>query len=174
MSGGIRGIYTVADLMDRCYVDEVSGCWHWRQATDPNGYPSVWMPALQQRCTLATAICWLVTGKRPDKGVIWRTTCRTTGCANPMHRAPGTRSEQMLTARCVRDPAQRARIAAGKRATSKLSQADCAAIRQSEEPLRVLVERYGVGKSHISRIRRGEARRELGARGASVFNLGGF
>ncbi len=40
--------------------------------------------------------------------------------------------------------------------------------------LEVLADRRGIAVSYASRIRRGERRRQLGARGASVFNLGGM
>lgn len=166
------GIRSIADIKARCWVDDITGCWHWRMATDANGSPSLWLPALNTSTSMGVAIGFLLTGKRPGKGTAWHCTCETPNCANPAHRKEGTRSTQMLAAALTREPAMRARVALSKRRTSRLSDDDCMAIRRSEEPLRVLAERYGISFSHASLIRRGEVRRELGVRGSSVFNLG--
>lgn len=171
------GVRTIADIKDRCFVDEITGCWHWRGArsggkTPDVRTPSLWLPALQRRTTLGIAICVLLTGEEPKPGVRWHCICETKGCANPDHRKAGNKSTQMLAAKLKRSPAQCARIAKGKRAVSELSDEAAAEIRLSEEPLRVLAARHSISISHTSNIKNGKQRRELGARGASVFNLG--
>lgn len=172
--GGIRrdGVRTIDDLMARCRIDDLTGCWLWAGANDGNGRPSLWLPVLSRRVSLGVAICVLRTGKAPGKGVVWHCTCTTTNCANPKHRTAGDRSSQMLAANLQRDARTRARIAAGKRAVSRLSDEAAAEIRASDEPLHVVAERHSISISHASQIRRGEQRRPLGVRGASVFNLG--
>jgi hypothetical protein len=77
----------------------------------------------------------------------------------------------MLAAKVVRTPMERARMAAGKRAGSRVSDAQCAEIRASTEPLRVFAERFRISISHASDIRRGTVRRPLCAPGSSIFNL---
>lgn len=56
-----------------------------------------------------------------------------------------------------------ARIAEVKRASSqaKITQADAQAIRASDEPLRVLGDRYGINPATAGRIRNGQARRDF-------------
>lgn len=165
-----RGIVTVQDLKDRCRVD--GDCWIWSAGVNGNGQPSMWMPALQRHVTLGVAICTLVTGKPPKAGVFWYCTCDTKQCANPAHRKPGNKSAYMLAAGIQKDAAERARIAATKRAKSSLSDEAVADIRYGNEVLTVVAARYGIDPSYASLIRRGKNRRELGCRGASVFNLG--
>jgi hypothetical protein len=168
----MSGVRTVEDIRDRCYVDELTGCWLWRGATSARGYPSLWMPALRRVATLGHAIALLQTGRLPAKGVVWYCTCTTKNCGNPMHRAPGTRADQMRKAGIVRSPLVRARMAAGRRVDSKLTEDAVADIRGSTEILRVVAERHGISISHASHIRRGEQRKPLSGHGASVFNIG--
>lgn len=168
------GIRTVADLKGRCRVDEITGCWQYVGCTTGDTpHPQLWVPAIGKHTTMGVAIAVLLTGKRPEPGVFWHCTCETRGCANPAHRRPGDRRAQMLAARMVRTPDQIARITAGKRAASELSDAAAEQIRLSDEPLRVVAERYGCSVSHAGNIRTGKRRRQLGVRAASVFNLGG-
>jgi hypothetical protein len=163
------GIRTIDDLKARCWVDEDTGCWHWRGAC---GRGNLWLPEPRRRSTtLGVAACWLRTGKLPAKGEVWHVICPTPNCANPEHRQKGDRRSQMLAAKYRPAPDVIARIASTKRARSGLSCADVAAIRASDEPLAAVAKRYGVSVSHASRIRRGEQRRPMPARGSSVFNL---
>jgi hypothetical protein len=168
----LGGVRTIEDLMGRCRVDEITGCWHWACGRDGGGQPTLWLPALRQTVSLGVAICMLRTGKRPMRGVAWHCTCETRHCANPAHRKPGNRSTQMLAANLQRDAVTRSRMAAARRRKSKLSDEAVAEIRASTEFLRVVAERHGISMSHASNIRRGKQRLQLGARAASVFNLG--
>lgn len=172
--GGIRcdGVKSVADLKDRCRVDDLTGCWHWAGGLNGSGRPSLWLPVLRRRVPLGLAICVLTTGTTPEVGVVWHCTCETKNCANPRHRTAGNRSSQMLAARIRRSAATRAKIAAGKRAVSPWDESVIADVRSSSEPLHAVAERHGMSIEHASNIRRGESRLELGVRGASVFNLG--
>ena len=163
------GIRDLQGIMDRCRVDEFTGCWVWAMGGDGSGRPSLWLPALERRVSLGVAICVLRTGKPPAPGVVWHCTCSTPNCANPKHRAPGTRSSQMKAAKLQRDALTRARIAQGKRAASELSDTACAEIRASAEPLRIVADRHGISTSHASKIRRGELRQPVGF---SIFTLG--
>ena len=166
-----RGIQTIADLRDRCRINEETGCWHYGRASRTNkGPPCVRLSALgHEMVSLGVAIGFLRTGARPAKGVNWRVICGTSQCANPEHRKPGTRSDQMLQAAYRPSALTLARIASTKRAASPLTQADIAAIRSSDETLAVLSERHGVSLSHICRIRLGQAWRQTAAPAASVF-----
>lgn len=162
-----RGIRTADDLKGRCWVDDDTGCWHWRGAVDTNGIPSMWLPELRRRTSLGVVAAVLTTGAAPLPGQMWHCTCTTRYCANPAHRTCGTRSSQMLAARMTRNPLQRARISAGKRANGKLTDKQRAEIAGSDEVLRVLSDRYGISISHAQKLR--STRQPLHSSGASVF-----
>jgi len=166
-----RGLTTLLDLKDRCWVDDITGCWHWRYGLTVQKYPSIWFAPLQMRTTPNVILCWLKTGQRPPKGEYWHRTCQSIDCCNPDHRIHGTRKSQMRNAAVSRTPIERARIANTKRQSSKLSEADVEEIRNSSDRLIDCATRHGISIAHVSRIRRGEVRRQL-MLGASVFSLG--
>ena len=168
----MSGISSIEDIRGRCFVDDITGCWLWRGAMSGGKHPSLWLAPLARHTTMGQAIAFFKTGELPEKGVIWYCQCATKGCANPDHRRAGGRSHQMRNADLVRSPMTRARMALGKRAGSRLTDEAAAEIRLSVEPLRVLAERFAISISHASQIRRGEQRRAIAARGASIFNMG--
>lgn len=166
----MSGIRTIEDLRQRCRVDEDTGCWQYGKATRSHHAPGVRLAALdQEMVSIGTAIAVLTTGKRPKKGVFWHITCATNHCANPDHRRAGTRRSQMLQAAYKPSPLTLARMTVKRRAKSRLTEADVAAIRASRETLTVLAERFRVSASHISRIRLGQAWRPTASPAASVF-----
>jgi len=162
------GIHTPEDLKARCWVDDDTGCWHWRGALDANAIPSMWLPVLGRRSSLGVAACLFATGAAPLPGQMWHCTCTTRYCANPEHRTCGNRSSQMLAARMTRNPLQRARISAGKRANGKLTDVQRAEIAGSGEILRVLAERYGISISQAHKLR--TQTQTQPAQGASIFS----
>lgn len=170
-----RGIRTIFDLRDRCRVQETARgghkCWEWAGGRNSLGQGVVWLPALKRRVALGTLACVLLTGKEPEKGVFWYCVCDTRDCANPFHRKPGSRSEHMKAAGYRPTAGVKAKIAATKRAKSSLSEAACADIRSSVEPLSVVAKRHGICINHAWKIRRGMVRVAT-VPGASVFSLG--
>lgn len=151
------GIRTVEDLMARCWVDPDTGCWHWRFARDSKALPSLRLAPLNRTVSLGVAACYFATGAAPKPGQMWHCTCTTPNCANPEHRRAGDRSSQMRAASLTRTPLQRARISAGKRAASHLTDGQRAEIAGSTEILRVLAERYGVSVSGAQKLRTARA-----------------
>jgi hypothetical protein len=168
MSKRRDGIHTLADYRGRFRIDDLTGCWHWPHAR-ANNEPYLWLPVLGRRTTLGVAICVLTTGKTPEPGVYWHVTCETPHCGNPRHRKPGTRSEQMLAAKLHRNALSRAKSAAGRAYTSRVSLEAANAIRCSTEPLRVIAERHGISVQYACDIRNGKKRRPMGATGSSAF-----
>jgi hypothetical protein len=168
-----RGINSIDDLMGRCRVDDLTGCWLWGQSFCGAGYPAIWFPPLARRVTLGTAIGFLKTGQKAKPGVFWFCTCTTPNCANPDHRKAGTRAQQMKAHKQVRTPLQRARIARGKRAASAIPDSVVREIRASQEPLKAIAKRLGVSMAYCSRVRRGEMRADLVAPGSSIFAMNG-
>ena len=165
----MSGIRAAADLMLRCKVDVDTSCWEWHGARDARGRPSTWCPGLQATVSLGVLAAYLRTGQRPAKGTAWHCLCKTPDCANPAHRTAGTRSSQMLALRMRRTPAQRAKVAAGRRLVGKLTEADVAVIRDGGLLLREIVARYGISTSYACEVRSGKRRADLAAPGSSVF-----
>lgn len=68
MTRGLRtdGIRTADDLRARCWIDDDTGCWHWRGAVDLNGIPSMWLPALRRRTSLGVVAAVLATDQDRD------------------------------------------------------------------------------------------------------------
>lgn len=104
----------------------------------------------------------------PMKGYIATYTCGNPACVNPEHTARSTRAQ--MNRRIVADmntatnTLRVKRIADVKRRTdAKLSQADVDQIRASDEKHQYIANRYGVTKSLIGKIRRGEVWRTFSA-----------
>lgn len=165
-----RGIRTLEDLKDRCFVDEDTGCWIYRGGALKSG-EKIWIPQLQQVVGLGVAICFLKTGKLPKTGVVWHSLCMVPWCANPEHRKAGTRSTQMLAAGLVRSPMQRMKMSKNRRDLSLLTEAQAQEIRESSETVVALAAKYGVSRGTVSNIRRLMQRRPV-AVGSSVFSMG--
>ena len=152
-----RGIRTAEDLRGRCWVDDDTGCWHWRGARSHDA-PAVCLPGHGRACGLGRVIGYLKTGTLPPPGVFWSCICATKHCANPAHRAPGTRSAAMKRAIPKRGPAFVARVQAAKRAASTICTPEiAAAIRASDEPCAALGLRYGMSGAMAWKIKRGLA-----------------
>lgn len=89
--------------------------------------------------------------------------CCTDLCVHPEHMRARQHSQTQKGS--VRSVMQRVRIAASKRAQSKVSQEIIDMIRASGEPASVLDERYGLGTSYTSKVRRGQLRADFTLRG---------
>lgn len=169
---GVRndGIRDLDDLRARCWIDEITGCWHWRGGRDGDGRPALWLPAQGRRTSLGVALRWFVHGELPRPGSAYHPVCGTKNCANPKHRRDGTRATQMRAARIERSPLVRARMTIARRAAGKLSDADVAAIQAHPGPLRVIAEQFGITPGYACEIRRGKRRGAPVRKAASVFD----
>jgi hypothetical protein len=164
------GIRTIEDLRGRCWVDDITGCWHYKGYSE-GGQPALWVPLLGKTTTMGVAISVLVTGAAPKKGVFWHCKCDTPGCANPDHRKPGSRSSQMKAAKITRSPLTVARMSRGK---MKLTAEQIELIRTSPEPAGIVAEQLGISRSLASRYRRQGGCKGVAAPGSSVFNFAGW
>lgn len=104
----------------------------------------------------------------PMKGYIATYTCGNPACVNPEHTARSTRAQMnrriMADMNTATNTLRVKRIADVKRRTdAQLSQADVDKIRASDEKYQDLATRYGVSKSLIGRVRRGEVWRTFSA-----------
>lgn len=167
---GIRtrsdGIRTVDDLRRRCRVDE--DCWHWHGAVDKKGTPKTWFPPFLITSTIGPVIAYLRTGIRPKKAV-WLRSCSSPDCVNPEHWSKASHS--IATRRHPRrNPVLHTiNVAMGRRASSKLSEADVAGIRDSTDLADDCAARHGISRSSVYRIRRGQSWKPLVMPTNSVF-----
>lgn len=124
--------------------------------------------------TLGAAVGLFKTGKRPPQGMLWVATCGNPRCANPAHRQLELAGRQsQIAADHGRNGGQLRvqRLRAARRANSKWSDADIAALRQDEGTITELAEKYGMSVSHCHRVLRGHGRVELGAFGIAMQQL---
>ena len=125
-------------------IDTASECWLWQMSCDRDGYGALGWNGKKQRVHRLSYQAFI--GPIP-KGQIVRHTCDTPQCCNPKHLLIGTHADNS------RDMAQRGRSTHGeKNPEAKLTWEDVEAIRASTEPVRVLVDTYGVSESQIRRI----------------------
>lgn len=88
------------------------------------------------------------------RGQVVRHTCDNPECVNLAHLVPGSQGDNM------RDAYDRDRRAPTGFCKPRLSDADVAEIRKSSASGTALAALYGCSKQHISKLRRGERRRE--------------
>lgn len=154
---GLGGIRSLEDIRQRCVVEDGTGCWLWKGAV-AGTTPSMRIAALEASVGAGVAICFFTTGRRPEHGVVWHRTCTTQLCVCPAHRQAGTRKTQMAFQEGIAiRPAHRARIAATKRARSRLTVELVEHIRSSEATGIAVAREVGISVSHACRIRRREA-----------------
>ena len=89
-----RGIRTLEDLKDRCFVDEDTGCWLWRAALSA-GQPKIWVPpgVLSEAGSVMPAgrAAWLLAGKEARSDQVVYRTCGCQECVAPEHGEACTR-----------------------------------------------------------------------------------
>lgn len=150
--GWYGGIRSLSDLRDRCTID--GDCWIWRGCVTSGGQPSIWLHG-GHRLSGGGAVCMLTTGKRSSRGTNWVPTCRNPRCVSPVCVKPMTVLEHRRLQNSAKSAAARAAIAKTRQSQSSITMDDARAIRESEETLKVLSQRYGKSISLISKIRRG-------------------
>lgn len=173
-------VSSLADIRARCI--EIGDCWEWQGAVGGNGVPCVCLPTAypklpdsrSARVTVA-ALAWEAhTGKPAQGKVVWRTCCNQL-CVNPKHLLTGTRAQMSadLVGQGVyrRKPSTIAAITNAKRKVAKLTIEKAREIRCSELSDAEIAPIYGIHRSLVLRIRRGEAWRET-VGPASIFSMG--
>jgi hypothetical protein len=168
------GVRTLADIRDRCRIDELTGCWTWTGAVSGNGLGSLWYPALGRVLAISTAIYHLRHGKEKARGTVYRPVCGGKMCANPAHYKLGPHGCQVPRG-IKRSALTRAKISATKLAAkaSKLSAEARADIVANPDGLTYeqLAARWQISQGYCYVVRNGKpnaADRKL-APEASVF-----
>lgn len=131
----------------RYCVNEVTGCHVWTGLRDKYGYGVVTIDGVQRR---AHRVSYQLNVGSVAKGLHVMHRCDNPACVNPDHLRVGTALDN------ARDRNAKGRQAKGERIHSaKLSADDVADIRASRDSVLDIAERYGVGRSQISKIRLG-------------------
>jgi hypothetical protein len=156
---------TVDWLMAR--VRDVDGCLVW------TGYSAGGRPLTNlgtrggRRPISVRRLVWVSAGRRLKPGHEIVCTCGVDNCVELAHLEQQTHSAHL--AGRTKPLTTRARIAASKRATSKLSDEDVAAIRASEQDNDVIAAEYGCTKEYVRLLKAGLFRRDLTSPLAGVF-----
>lgn len=164
-------------LYERCH--EVGECFEWSGKYSSTGHAHVCVRVVNatRRQAIMTlvrpAMFQAVTGSTVPDGLSIHPRCRNPRCVHFDHfQLLSRKAIGMDAARrgAFSRPGRIAAITAGARRSrnAKLDETKAAQIRLSSVPCYILAEEYGVNKSLISRIKRGEAWRPV-VRGASVF-----
>ena len=140
-----------ADVFENRF-EKTNGCWEWKGTRNQYGYGIFLMPG--EKVVRAHRYSYeFYVGEIPADMVIMHT-CDNPPCVNPAHLRIGTKAENNA------DTAKKRRHNYGlDHWNGRLSDADVAAIRASNEPKPVLAKRYGVNYSHIWRIKTGHHRK---------------
>lgn len=134
------------------YVDTRSDdvCWLWTGGQSEGYGQFNYRDAMGcPRVERAHRVMWRLTFGPPPPGMCVLHRCDVRRCCNPAHLFLGTRTDNMA------DKMAKGR---GRGPTPKIPPTAISAIRASTEPAPVVAARYGVSRSLITAIRRGERR----------------
>ena len=168
----LGGIRTLDDIMARCWVDEDTGCWHWRGSRKTaSGSPSMWLPAIGRASTISQALCLMLKGRQLEKGEHVRWKCVTPYCGNPEHNKFITLSTLRKRQAGKRSATFRAKISFTCRSNSSITDEAIASIRASDLTSQELADIHGISKSYVNKLRAYSRRVPFDAAPqASVFN----
>jgi hypothetical protein len=152
---------------------EEGDCWLW-QGYIQNNTPQVvsYASGSKRMVSVRRLLRELITGRVQPDGH-YSNTCGNPLCVNPDHtiwRGQDAHMRAMAKKRRVSDvTANKLRNYRVNTGQAKLSESKAQEIRLSEEPGPVLAERYGVSRSWINRVKRGEVWRVLSSPFAGLF-----
>lgn len=158
------GIWTLADLRERCYVDDGTGCWHWRMSKTKDGKPRVHLPLKgEPRANMLgrRAALFLSTGELlPSNFRVWAAAmCHSNDCCNPAHCVSGTAKQWGAWAResgMLKTPAKQAAAARQARKNRHLNDEQVAMVLASEGPGKEVAAKFGVSRQLVSDLRLGK------------------
>lgn len=166
----LGGIRTVEDLRLRCYVDECTGCWHWRLAMD-DGFALVHFVAPdtgeRKKTRGRRAALWLANGHDIGPGRVAAAHCESSDCVNPAHAKSMT--NQQLGREITGTYPPRAGLPIRGR---KLTPAQVIAIRAGGKSCEAWARELGLASRTVWAARVGETFRYLPPATPTVFSLG--
>lgn len=140
-------------IMANISIDEKTGCWNWTAGTSGNGYGELRLKnglSGGQRGTAHRISYSEFVGEIPA-GMMVCHKCDNRLCVNPNHLFIGTAQDNLT------DMVKKGRSLKGeKNHKSILSDFQVAEIKNSNTPLKIAAEKYGVHFSTISKIRTGK------------------
>lgn len=186
-----RGVQTLADLRDRCRIDDITGCWLWslccstpRGGITPLTHIGAGLVGNASDVTMPAArVAWMLAGNKLKPGnLVWRHVCKAGLCINPDHCRVGTRRD-MHAAIAGSGRNKGSPIRAVTNAKNRLlMMTPPEAVRRAEvmfaggEMQKTVRAELGIGQLTAAAIRKGlhphSAGRQRLVRGASVFSLG--
>jgi hypothetical protein len=177
----MSGVKSIEDLKDRCYVDEDTGCWHWRMACN-NGSPRVRVTVNGKSEMMAgRRAAYMLAYKKaiPSGYKVFRAAhCKSLDCLSPEHVRAGTKKQEgEVIAKTGRAAGSLQRIVAGQiasRKRAKLTLEQVREIRASDETQKVKAKRYGVTEKMIHLIETGQRWKEMALPTADVFSWAQF
>ena len=133
------------------FLDKVNfteGCWEWNGSTKSTGYGKI---MINKKTVSAHRFSYMLyNGSIPD-GMIVRHLCHNKACVNPQHLEVGTHKEN------TQDSVVDGRMSHGERhPKAKLTKYQVDAIRNDDRGCVTIAKEYGVNKSTVLRIKRGE------------------
>lgn len=150
---------TIEEIRARCQEGE-GDCWIWQGACDGHGRPQIRHGG--KAMPVRRVVAGLRQGKEVAPYLVVAAKCQNLMCVSPdcAHITTTRGAAKMAAERgAYHSPAKTAKMAATKRAKSRISESLIEEIRASQESCYVLAARIGVSASHIKMIRRFQARR---------------
>lgn len=145
------------------YVHKTDGCWLWTGGSkNQKGYGQIGLGGKGAKHVLVHRLSYTMhKGEIPD-GMLVMHSCDNPSCVNPEHLSVGTQSQNILEAFAKgRKNAVPPHVFGEACGASKISEAVAISILASKEPTKVLMERFGVSKSIIQRLRAGHTWKHL-------------
>lgn len=162
-------VTTVECLRLRCRECEDTGCWIWLGGCNSAGDGRLYVDRRLLSVQRAAAV---LSGRVPKDGHLAFNTCQTHNCGNPEHVVVGTaaaKGKQRSKNGNMKGPHRSAAIRRAWNVRGRaLTPEQVTEIRESDEPLRVFVAKFGVAKSTVAKARACHA--TVGVSGSSVFS----
>lgn len=144
----------IAKFWSRVDVKHKKHCWEWKANLFNTGYGRF---SIKYKDFLAHRISWLITNGDPkDLFVLHK--CDNRRCVNPHHLFLGTSQDNNDD---MRAKGRAVYVKGEHNGASKLTSKDVLDIRNSNEPTKVLTQKYGVSGRQIKRIKTRENWRHL-------------
>lgn len=162
------GVRDIQSLMDRCYVDADTNCWHWRLHKNEDGLPMVVIVTAEglRRQMSGRRVAMLLRGHDMKGKRAWpKARCLSYDCVNPDHCAVGTTSEfhayMASTDRLKGNQSRITKLRKFARARSKVRPEMIERIRSYDGKAKVIAEELGISKTTVNDIRSGRRWNDL-------------
>jgi hypothetical protein len=150
--GGFHG--TPEWRFDR-HVQKSDGCWLWTGWRNQRGYGA--FGVTPDRPMQAHRFAWqMAVGPIPE-GLCVLHRCDNPPCVRPDHLFLGTRADNWADAHAKGRDCPPPRMVGERNPAARLTAAEVQAIRRDSRPRRFIESAYGVGKSTVGRIKRGQS-----------------